>query len=202
MSPTETRSWRTLLEGQPHLQGTIGSREAAADRIRTFQPLIVPGLLQSRDYAERVFGMFQVPYTAAVLAEALAARIQRQDVLTKGGTFDFLIHEAALRWCPGPRELLAAQLDRIVEIGSTIDAVSIAVIPADGAAVVAVPHGFVIYNAGGVAEVSVETVHASVEVTEPADVFLYTVQWAELDRPALHGDDALDFIAARARDLR
>jgi transcriptional regulator with XRE-family HTH domain len=196
----EIHGWRELLRDRPHLQDEIGHREAAAERVRTFQPSIVPGLLQTGDYAAQVFSMFQVPYAKADLAAAVAGRLERQAALRGGGAFDFLVTEAALRWRPGPRSLLVAQFERIVQL-STIDTVSVAVIPTDVTAVAAVPHGFVIYEHHGFAYATVETIHANVEVTEPADVGLYYDQWIELGRMALHDDDARRFVAVLANEF-
>jgi len=173
------------------------SREAAASHVHTFQPYIVPGLLQTADYAARVFSMFQIPYAEGDVAAAVAGRLNRQTALQRGGRFEFLVTESALRWCPIPRRLFVAQLERIHQV-STFESVSIGVIPLDTAAVAAIPHGFVIYGEDDDAYVTVETVHADVEVTEPSDVALYQDQWTHLGRMAVFGDAARQFVAALA----
>src|SRR5215204_6065118 len=43
---TEVQPWREALRGQGHLQDEIQEQEALATCVRTFQPAIVPGLLQ------------------------------------------------------------------------------------------------------------------------------------------------------------
>src|SRR2546421_8046171 len=159
----ELHSWRSLLRDRPHLQDDIGRREAAASPVHTFQPYIVPGLLQTADYAARVFSMFQIPYAEGDVAAAVAGRLNRQTALQRGGRFEFLVTESALRWCPIPRRLFVAQLERIHQV-STFESVSIGVIPLDTAAVAAIPPGFVIYGEDDDAYLTVETVHADVEV--------------------------------------
>src|SRR4051794_17720543 len=58
---TRVSRWRAKLGDRPHLQDDVGAKERAAGRIRTFQPSVVPGLLQTAEYARQVFGMFQEP---------------------------------------------------------------------------------------------------------------------------------------------
>jgi transcriptional regulator with XRE-family HTH domain len=182
----EVHSWRSLLRGRPHLQDAIGRREAAARHVLTFQPSIVPGLLQTADYAARVFSMFQIPYAEDNKAVAVAGRLHRQAVLHQGGNFEFLVTEAALRWRPGSRRLLVTQLKQIAKL-SALESVSIGVIPLDVPATAAIPHGFVIYGDDDDAYVTVEAVHANVDVTEPADIALYRDQWKQLGRMAVFG---------------
>src|SRR5262245_37379524 len=44
---TEVHTWRTALKTRAHLQGEINEREARARTVRTFQPSVIPGLLQT-----------------------------------------------------------------------------------------------------------------------------------------------------------
>src|SRR2546430_6925406 len=78
---TEIQAWRMVLPGRGHLQGEIEQREALARRVRVFQPSVIPGLLQTAEYARRVFGLFHVPYEDDDLAKAAAARLDRQMAL-------------------------------------------------------------------------------------------------------------------------
>ena len=67
----------------------------------------------------------------ANLPAAIAARLERQQALhDKNRHFEFLMTEAALRWRPGPPELLAAQLDHIAAL-ATLDTINLGVIPMD-----------------------------------------------------------------------
>ncbi|GGS45322.1 helix-turn-helix domain-containing protein [Actinokineospora fastidiosa] len=198
---TEVNTWRTAFGRRGHLQGDIREQEAVSQDVRVFQPSVVPGLLQTAEYARRVFSLFQLPYSDKDLAAAVAGRLERQAALYEGGRrFAFLITEAALRWRPGDARLLLAQLHRIASI-STLDNVSIGLIPQDREAVTFLSHGFVIYDGEG-PSVSVETIHANITVRDPSDVELYRARWSLLDRMAIRGDDALAFLDRIAADLR
>jgi transcriptional regulator with XRE-family HTH domain len=198
----EVHTWRSLLRQQPHLQDAIGHEEASAGRVRMFEPSIVPGLLQTAEYASRVFSMFQLPYSRAAAVMATAGRVNRQSVLYQGGQFEFLVAELALRWRPGPRRLLVAQLDRIAQL-SAIEGVDLGVIRSDVEATTTIPHGFVIYGDGTEdrAYVAIETVHAIVRVFAPDEVEMYLQQWSQLRQMAVHGDAARRCLAELVSEL-
>jgi transcriptional regulator with XRE-family HTH domain len=195
---TSVSRWRTRLGDRTHLQDDVAAKERAAGRIRTFQPSVVPGLLQTADYARRVFDMFQEPpYGPDQLAKAVAARGERQLLLyDPSRSFDFLITEGALRWRPGSPASLAAQIDRIASL-STLENVTVGVLPLTARAAVPHSHAFTIYEPvgdEGDPSVNVELVHASLDVFRESDVGAFRRRWASLDQAALHGDAARGFL--------
>lgn len=208
----DVRSWRAGLRERPHLQTEVGDREARARRSYTYQPSIVPGLLQTSEYARRVFAMFDIPYAPADLAAAVATRLERQTLLYTDRRFDFLIIEAALRWRPGPPSVVLAQLDRLRNV-STLDNVSLGLIPLDRPATTYISHSFVIYEnddnesgtggqrTDGSEYVEVETIHANLTTHDPDDVRLYRGRWERLAKMALFDADARQFLTDLAADI-
>jgi transcriptional regulator with XRE-family HTH domain len=203
---TEVHNWGNTFRDRPHIQGDIQDLEKRACKVLTFQPSVVPGLLQTAEYARQVFTMFQPPYPEAEVPEVLAARLDRQFALFAGSQrFEFLITEAALRWRPGPPALLQAQLDRIASL-STLDTVSIGLIPLSVEAVTNTSHGFVLFEMAehdeSDAVVLVETIHANLVVNDPESIALYRARWSLLEQMAISGDEALAFLAALASDVK
>ncbi|MQA88554.1 MAG: helix-turn-helix domain-containing protein [Streptosporangiales bacterium] len=205
---TEVHTHRAAMRSRAHVQDEVQELEARARVVRTFQPSVVPGLLQTAEYARRVFAFAELSYTEGGRTAAVAARLQRQTVLyEEDRRFDFLISEAALWWRPGPVKLLLAQLDRIASL-STLDNVSIGFVPYDRQAAVCPLHGFVIYGGHDGQEgdldtfVTVEMVHAYLTVNDPHDVRLYQKQWSRLCQTAIFGEEAREFLAALGADLR
>ncbi|MEO3804196.1 helix-turn-helix transcriptional regulator [Nonomuraea sp. B1E8] len=200
---TQINPWRAALRERGHLQDDVQEEERLSRTVRVFQPSVVPGLLQTAEYARRVFSLFQVPYSTDDLAAAVAGRLRRQLALYEGERrFEFLITEAALRWRPGEPMLLVAQLNQIASI-ATLENVSIGLIPQDSEALTFTSHGFVIYDrdADGTV-VSVDTIHANVAVRAPEDVDLYRERWRLLRRMAVFDDEAGRFLARVAADVR
>ncbi|MET8426608.1 helix-turn-helix transcriptional regulator [Nocardia sp. NPDC004860] len=191
----EVQDWAASLAERPHLQDDVRAFEEDAHVVRNFQPALVPGLLQTADYARRVFATFDPPYAPDALAAALAARLDRQRVLyDPAKRFEFLITEAALRFRPGPHRVLLAQLDRIISI-ETLDTVTIGVIPQDIEASTTIPHGFVIYENEDHALASAEPIPGSMVTRGPELVDAHRRRWAALTRMALFDTDARVFLA-------
>ena len=187
----EVQAWRVALSTVGHLQAEIERREAAAERVRVFQPSVVPGLLQTAEYARRVFGLFHLPYADDDLAKAVAGRLSRQLALyEEDRRFGFLITEAALRWRPGPARVLQAQLDRISSL-TTLDNVSIGLIPLDVEAITIISTGFDILDGqDGSSLVTIETRHASLAIDTAAHVAEYEQAWSLLTEMAVFEEDA------------
>lgn len=198
----EVETWHTRMRrGLPAMQSDVRILEASARTLRIFQPTLVPGLLQTAEYARRVFRLVDVlgegDYTGAV-----AARLERQQVLyDEARRFEFLLTEAALRWRPGPPAVFAAQLDRIASV-ATLSNVTIGLIPT-GAEMRVVPWcGFHVYEDREDEHppfVTIETAHAGLTVSDPSDVAIYHNQLA-LIREAAVFDAAAAALLARITD--
>lgn len=205
---TEVQTWRTVLAHR-HIQGDIQKLEHSAQRILTFQCSLVPGLLQTAEYAKRVLSLFHPAYAEGRISTVLAARLDRQLVLyDEAKRFEFLITEAALRWRPGPPRVLLAQLDRIASL-STLENVSIGLIPLGVEAKVSTAHPFVMLGADPreVEEdhntvVTVETVHANLVVQGAENVSLYRIRWSLLREMAIFDDEARAFLSRVADQVR
>jgi transcriptional regulator with XRE-family HTH domain len=202
---TEVHGWQAALHARTHLQDEIEERETRASRVRIYQPSVVPGLLQTAEYARRLFAMSQVPHPVDDLSAAVAGRLQRQLALYEvDRRFEFLITEAALRWRPNSVRVLLAQLDRIASL-STLENVSIGLVPLDSQAVTPTSHGFIIYDLNDRDHdsfVEVETIHANLIVNAAEQVELYEKRWLLLSQMAIFDDDARKFLTNLATKLR
>jgi transcriptional regulator with XRE-family HTH domain len=202
---TEVETWQESLKGRPQLQDSVREIEATAIRTRGFQPNLVPGLLQTPDYAQRVFTMFKEFMPALDVPSAVAERMNRQlTFFEEDREFEFLITEAALCWRPGPPRLLLAQLDRVAMM-ATKDNVSIGVIPQHIEATTSITHPFSIFETGTEAPttvVRVETTHAGLSIKAPDDVATYEARWSALRRMARFGDDAHAFLNGLTAEIR
>ena len=104
--------------------------EATAGRSISYEPMVIPGLLQTRRYArvwiERTPGHSQEDLDAAV-----RKREERQQVLHRPapGQFIFFVHEQALRLQAGSRQIRHEQLLKLVLMAG-LPHVSLRVLPA------------------------------------------------------------------------
>lgn len=201
---TEAQSWRDALRRRPHAQNEIRVLESRTRILRTFQPSVIPGMLQTAEYARRVFSFLPATLAESDIPAAVAGRLSRQLALYETDrNFSFLITEGALRWQPGPPELMVAQLDRIASV-STLDNVSVGVIPLGVPAVTMLTHTFVIYDGWDEQDtlVEVDTIHAQLLVKRPDDVALYRQRWERLTQMAIFGEGAREFIGGLSAGLR
>ena len=188
------------LSGLAAVQLEVYELESSSGTVRNFQAGTIPGLLQTAEYARRVMEMANINNDAD-LAAAVAARLERQQALhNKSRRFEFLMTEAALRWRPGPPELLAAQLDHVAAL-ATLDTIDLGVIPMDTEMHAITRCSFILYEDRSDAQqpvVAVETPHASLYASDAVDVEIYRAQLALFRQSAIYGADALAFIRAIA----
>jgi transcriptional regulator with XRE-family HTH domain len=93
--------------------------ENDANRIRVFMPLVLPGLLQTQDYAEAFMRIG--PRPPSWRRKVLDTRSRRQEILSRpGGTAPMLtavITEASLRYQWGSRSERRDQIEHLVDMG-------------------------------------------------------------------------------------
>ena len=188
---TEVGTWRVLHRaGLRRAQETIFQRQAPARSIQTFQPVMVPGLLQTADYARRV--MLQGnPSEQPDVAEAVSARMQRQQVLyDQTKSFEFIVTEHAIRWRPGPAQMQLAQLGHLMTI-ATLPNLKLGVIPEGIEAPLPYLHPFILHEyEEDDPLVIVETYTAELQVRDARDVELYRSYLGRLRRVAQWQDRA------------
>lgn len=195
---TETRTWRDLLGGTPHLQDQVRQRESGIVLSLDHQFVLIPGLLQTPDYARATLPLFD-PEGLVDPTGHVATRIARQSVLRKPDCrFAFLIAERLLRWEPEPG-VLETQLTQLAAT-ARLAAVDIAILPEQHAGPLAeLPFTIESPADGSSTRVLVELVHGAQIVTDPTDVGFYQRRWDALWSVAVTGDDAIAMIRAAIR---
>ncbi len=196
----EYATWRRQLRaGFAPRQRAGRVLEAATTLIRAVETGLVPGLLQTADYARHVYrGLAKLRDGPQDIEAAVQERMRRQQVLYDAErSFRFLLTEAALRTRICPPAVLRAQLDRLLAV-SGLDNVELAVIPFTTEVPDAPTHGFWIFDD---TLVLVETVNAELAIRDPDDIALYErlfeMYWDVADR----GEDATRLITQVAVEL-
>ncbi|WP_280250589.1 helix-turn-helix domain-containing protein [Nocardia abscessus] len=172
--------------------------EGVATGFHVYQSLVVPGLLQTADYAGVVTAA-PPPNTPEEVEQRVALRMRRQTILTrrhKPLPAEFLLHETVLRTVVGSDRDMSCQLRHLADIG-TRDNVSIRVVPfsAGFPAGLAIPpyiildfprdEPSVVYTEGAIGTMIFE---------EPADVQRYRSFHEELRRGALGEQASRDLL--------
>lgn len=94
--------------------------ESSASIIRNFNPLVVPGLLQTEEYARAVMHAYSRGVSEEVFDRYIEGRLTRQELLQgdAGPELFFVIDESVLRRQIGGRGVMRAQLERLAELAN------------------------------------------------------------------------------------
>ena len=108
----------------------IGLQEQAS-RISVYQSCFVPWMFQTEDYARAVIKGTVPDISDSVLDDRVDARIKRQKLLTRESAPAFLalVDESALHRPVGGSHVMRHQLKKIVEIVSTVENITVQVVP-------------------------------------------------------------------------
>ncbi len=167
----------------PAFQRRIRDIEASSKHVTTFQPAVIPGILQTEAYM-RVLATGVDP---TIADGVVTARLERQQLLGKSGhRWTQILTAGALLWCAGSAATMIEQIDRIIE-SSRLDGVRIGVIPVRRPVSVFPLHGFDLYDERAVI---VGTVATTAIITEPADVRLHIDILESLSQVADFGEAA------------
>ena len=192
--------WQRQFKGglRTH-QNEIAELDARTRLFRVFEPTVIPGLLQTAEYARARFAqgitMFKVPND---INEAVRARAQRQEILYRTDKrFHFVLTEAALRFRLCEPDVTLGQLDRLVSL-SALPNVKLGIIGFETAYVVAPWHGFWLLDNE---RVMVETYSAELNLAQPQEVELYGSVFDQLAAVASYGRAARTIITRVIDDL-
>ncbi|MGH8886966.1 MAG: helix-turn-helix domain-containing protein [Egibacteraceae bacterium] len=190
----EVRSWRReLAAGHAGAQATFAQLEWQARLLRSFQHLLVPGLLQTRPYA---VALFQRAHPAGRDAEQAAdARLARQQILDdQTRRFEWVITEAALWWRPADWTVQAEQLHAVTAAAARPN-IDVRVLPLDAQAPTFY-HSFTIHDDRLVTADSLGAVHLS----DPDELAWQIEVFTRMQQAALEPEASravLDGLAAR-----
>jgi transcriptional regulator with XRE-family HTH domain len=126
--------------------------ERDATALRWWEPILIPGLLQTADYARALFRAWQRAGTDELVEDLVTGRLERQAILDRADPPELwvLIEETALHRPVGSAKVMHGQLEHLAEM--TVRAsVTVQVVPAEvgahggmlGAFILADPSGTV-----------------------------------------------------------
>jgi transcriptional regulator with XRE-family HTH domain len=177
--------------------------EAVAASISDYGLALVPGLLQTPDYARAVVRAAVPTRTPGIAEERVQVRMTRQRLLstTTAPSFDAILDESVLHRVVGNPAVMLAQLRRLLEM-SQLPTVSIRVVPYDAGVVPAGVNKFVIlqFAAPYLTDiVLIEELTSHRYLEEPEDVETYRATFRAL--AGLAADPAASQAMIRAKTL-
>ncbi|MET9669421.1 helix-turn-helix transcriptional regulator [Streptomyces sp. NPDC006475] len=191
------RSWRRqLASGHRPVQDTWFEEAARTAVTRVWESAMVPGILQTADYAREVFTRYaDLMQSTRDTEEAVRGRMRRQQFLyDPDKRFDLLVSEAALYALVCQPSAMAAQLDRLAGVIG-LDTVSLKIVPLSAPMKIPPANGFWIMDDR---LVITEDWHAELWLDDADSVVLYGRVWDTLCASAIGGPEAHRVIS-RAR---
>lgn len=94
--------------------------EEAASVIRSYEPVAIPGLLQTREYTETLLRMIAPPnMSPADLDARLEVRSKRQELVDQPERrLFFILDESVLRRLRGNKEIMPGQITRLINVAN------------------------------------------------------------------------------------
>jgi transcriptional regulator with XRE-family HTH domain len=188
---------------QPHF-GTYLGLESAASEIRIYEVNLIPGLLQTEEYARAVISAGMVDKPRADVERSVALRMERQQVArTIMPKVWAVLDEAALRRQVGGPEVMRIQLEHLREVGSQRN-VSLQVIPFGGGAHPAMGRPFVILSFGEDLDpdvVYLEDLTSALWVENVEEIDRYNVFFHHLSATALSFESSAALMTAVLKEM-
>ncbi|MFJ8543707.1 helix-turn-helix domain-containing protein [Streptomyces sp. NPDC093586] len=178
------------------------SLESQASAMRTLETTVVPGLLQTPEYARAVTRAAVDGLSEERLDTLVEVRLARQDVLRADPPLrlNAVLDEAVLRRQVGGPGVMARQLTRLVE-AARLPHVRLQVLPFTAGAHIGVTGPFVIFSFPSTSDLDVvvlDHLTSSHHLERKEDLEAYTEAFNALLLHALSPEDSLDYIAATA----
>ncbi|WP_038550983.1 helix-turn-helix domain-containing protein [Nocardia nova] len=185
---TSYLEWRKVLgTGTRRRQQASIKWESEARILRSFEPTLIPGLLQTAEYAtgilRKVIEFQQIPDD---LDAGVSKRMERQRVLyQRDHLFHFILGEQALYTTVGDNQTMIGQLDRLLAVQG-MPRITIGVIPFTAPFETATT-SFLMFDSK---MVLVENITAELNITQPREVKIYHRTFDVLARQSVTGEAA------------
>ncbi|MEU1706801.1 helix-turn-helix transcriptional regulator [Streptomyces sp. NPDC005706] len=193
------RWWHAYRGVLPPTYRDFISLESQASGMRTLETTVVPGLLQTPEYARAVTRAAVEGVDEERLDALVEVRLARQDVLRSEPPLKLtaVLDEAVLRREVGGPEVMARQLERLME-AARLPQVRLQVLPFAAGAHIGLTGPFVIFSFPSTSDLDVvvlDQLTSSLYLERKEDLMAYAEAFDTLQFHALSPEESLDYIA-------
>jgi transcriptional regulator with XRE-family HTH domain len=171
--------------------------ETEAEAIRTFEVQLVPGLLQTSEYARTVLRAYYRSEPPEQIERRVKLRMARQQLVIEQTNTPIwaVLDESVLRRHIGPAELMQAQYRRLLEL-SEKNNITIQILPFD-AGVYSIPGGFTIMQLPDPDPevVVIEYRSGTLRMDHPEEVAMHALVFDRLKATAKGPEESLSYIS-------
>lgn len=201
--PDESAWWGAWGDVVPDWLGTIIGLERLATREFVFEPIAIPGLLQTEAYARDLSraGRRVRPDHADRLVELRMERARRVIITDNPLKLHAAVNEQALRLRVGTPEILHAQYEHLIDLARRPNVTLQVVVPERG------PHAagtgqFVVLDFDKARSIAyAELQDGAMYIQHPGEVDTYRESSRSLEEVALPPDDSIGFITDLIKNL-
>lgn len=193
---TERGWWQSFSSDVvPTALANLIGLETEARTIRSYEPELVPGLLQTEAYARAIMRAWQPSWTAADIDRRVDIRMARQDVLREAGVApqaNCIINESVLRRNVGGNEVMHEQVEMLAKERDPAN-VTVQVLSFNSGAHPAMTGPFQIltfHDPGDLGIVHVESTMTAITLEQPGELRRYDEIWGSLQARALSPEDS------------
>lgn len=188
-------AWIQRAGGFVRRQGTVAQMESVTSHIRHFQPVLVPGLLQTHAYAQDVAAAAGAKDPVAIADQ----RMKRQQILTtpKAPAYSVVLDARALLCRFGDVSVIHDQLDHLATVVPTLPTVDLRILPLLQQWPVSPAVAFMVYEFKNEESAPVVWIEAPVGdsyFSDPSDVERHLALFNQLRAVALPQSESLRYL--------
>jgi transcriptional regulator with XRE-family HTH domain len=181
------------------------SFETDAASISTYQSLLVPGLLQTAEYARALVRAARPHDADEDVERRVEARLQRQEILRRENPPQLwaILDEAAVRREVGGADVMRTQLKRLLDMGKRPE-ITLQVLPFRAGAYISMDSGFILLGFDDPRDpdvASVDLLTRSLYFEDHGEVGRYRVAFEHLRATAASPADSTKMIAAVMKEM-
>jgi transcriptional regulator with XRE-family HTH domain len=174
--------------------------EARAEKIRGYSPMVIPGLLQTREYAEALMWTVNPDVSDKQVAQWLEFQLKRQDMLDQLHC-DVILDEAVFHRLYGGPKVMRQQLTHLLDLSERPN-ITVRVLPFSSSPLAGPESGFSLFTMPApfpvVAHVPTE---AGIMYVEMPKADRLETTYARLERQALDTEESRVFLKTRMEHL-
>jgi transcriptional regulator with XRE-family HTH domain len=197
--------WHAYGEAIPDWFELYVGLESTASRMRQYSTELVPGLLQTADYATAVSEAARI---GAGIQAQVQVRLTRQSILTREDPapprLDVVLNESVLRRVVGSRAVMVGQLRKLLDAIEGLN-VTIRILPFEAGAHAGMMGSYLMLSFPDDDEpdiVYLETPIGALYLEKPSELARYGVLFGDARERALEADASRDLIEATMKEYR
>ncbi|OLT13974.1 hypothetical protein BJF79_19355 [Actinomadura sp. CNU-125] len=196
--------WQAYADVLPSEYSSYIGLETEAREIRTYQQQLIPGIVQTADYARAVIQAARPDDDTDAIERRVDVRLDRQKVLADPQPTNLwaVIDEASIRRVVGNREVMREQLEYLSEVAER-PGIQVQVLPFEAGAHAAMAASFVImgFEAPDPNVVYIDTGTSALFVEDPTDLAAYRLIFDHLRASAQSPSESMRVLRNAAQNF-